>query len=57
MTRTFTSPAIAKEMARIYGNRTEHVNIELRHERAIKKYVFEIEDARKKPTVSKCKFR
>ena len=54
---TYTSPAIAKEVERIYGNKTEHVAIEMRHEQAIKRYIMEIEAARKKPAVSKCKFR
>lgn len=54
---TYTSPAIAKAVERLYGNKTEHVAIEMRHEQAIKRYVMEIETARKKPAVSRSKFR
>ncbi len=54
---TFTSPVIAKAVERIKGKKTEHIAIEMRHEKAIKKYVMEIETARNKPSVSKIKFR
>ena len=57
MERTFSSPAIAKEMKQIYGSRAEVVEIEIRHKKEIKKYVMEIEEAHKKAANSTLNFR
>lgn len=53
---TFTSPAIAEEMQRIYGSSTKVINIKIRHEEEVKKYVMGIEDAHKKAATSKLAF-
>ena len=52
----FSSPAIAKEMKRIYGSRTEVVRIDMRHEEEVRKYVMKIEEAHKKAAESKLTF-
>jgi len=57
MGHTFTSPAIAKEMARIYGDSTKVVKIEMRHEQEVKNYVMKIEKAHKKAAGSKLNFK
>jgi mannose/fructose-specific phosphotransferase system component IIA len=54
---TFSSPAIAKEMERIYGKNTKVVKIEMFHEEDVKKYVMKIEEAHKKAAESKLLFR
>ncbi len=53
---TFSSPAIAKEMKRIYGNRTKVVRIDMRHEEEVKKYVMKIEEAYRKAAESELTF-
>lgn len=53
---TFSSPAIAKKMERVYGNRTKRVTIELLHEKEVKDYVMSIEEAHKKAAKSKLTF-
>jgi hypothetical protein len=54
---TFSSPAIAKAMERVYGNSTKVVKIEMQHAEEVKKYVMEIEEAHKKAANSKLAFR
>lgn len=52
----FSSPAIAKEMKRIYGNKTKVVKIDMCHEEEVKKYVMKIEEAHKKAAESELTF-
>ena len=53
----FTSPAIAKEMERVYGNSAEVIKIKMRHEKEINGYVKKFEEAHKKTAKSKLSFR
>ena len=53
---TFSSPAIAKEMKKIYGSRAREVKIDMRHEEEVRKYVMKIEEAHKKAAESKLTF-
>ncbi len=53
----FSSPAIAKEMRKIYGSSTRVVQIDMRHEEEVRKYVMKIEEAHKKAAKSKLTFR
>lgn len=53
---TFSSPAIAKEMKRVYGSRAEEVKIEMRHEKEVKKYVMKIEEAHRRAADSELTF-
>jgi len=52
----FSSPAIAKEMKRIYGTSTKVVKIDMHHEEEVRKYVMKIEEAHKKAAESKLTF-
>ncbi|MBC8274232.1 MAG: hypothetical protein H8E40_04605 [Chloroflexi bacterium] len=54
--RTYSSPAIAREMKRTYGNSTKVVTIEMRHKEAVVNYVMKIEEAHKKAADSKLRF-
>lgn len=54
---TFSSPTIAKEMKRIYGNRAKMIKVQMRHEDAVKNYVMKIEEAHKRAAKSKLIFR
>ncbi|MFX1555030.1 MAG: hypothetical protein ACFFBV_13980 [Promethearchaeota archaeon] len=53
---TFSSPAIAKRMKRIYGDKTKEVKITLLHEKEVRDYVMSIEEAHKKAAKSKLTF-
>ena len=53
---TFSSPAIAEEMKRVYGDNAKVVKIDMRHEEEVRKYVMNIEEARKKAATSKLHF-
>lgn len=53
---TFSSPAIAKKMERVYGSSAKRVKIELLHEKEVKDYVMSIEEAHKKAAKSKITF-
>lgn len=53
----FSSPAIAREMQKIYGKKAKVVKIEMRHEDEVKNYVMKIEDAHRKAAKSKLLFR
>ena len=52
----FSSPVIANQMKRIFGNSIRVVKIEMRHEDVVKKYVMRIEEGRNKPATSKLPF-
>ena len=54
--RIYSSPAIAKEMMRVYGNQTKVIKVEMLHKDAIKNYVMKIEEAHQKAAHSKLKF-
>ena len=53
---TFSSPAIARAMKKIYGSSTKVVKIDMRHEEEVRKYVMKIEEAHKKAAESKLTF-
>ena len=53
---TFSSPEIAQEMQRVYGNKSSLVKITMRHEEEVKKYVMKIEEAHDKAANSKLSF-
>jgi hypothetical protein len=53
---TFSSPAIAKEIKRLYGDQAKMVQVELHHEEAVRTYVMKIEEAHKKAAKSKLRF-
>jgi hypothetical protein len=55
MEQQFSSPALAKEMERIFGHKTE-IKIQMKHEAEIKKYLVQTEDAYKKAAKSKLHF-
>ena len=52
----FSSPEIAQEMQRVYGNKSSLVKIRMRHEKEVKKYVMKIEEAHVKAANSKLAF-
>ena len=54
--RIYSSPAIAKEMKRLYGSDTKVVTIEMRHKKAVKDYVMKIEEAHKRAAKSTLRF-
>jgi hypothetical protein len=54
---TFSSPALAKEIQRIYGTKVKIVKIPLRHARTVNNYVMKIENGHKKAADSKINFR
>lgn len=56
MERTFSSPAIAKELQRKYGGSTRIVKIQMRHEGTVRRYIVGIEEAHKKAAKSKLSF-
>lgn len=56
MERTFSSPTIARELQRKYGETTRIVKIQMRHERTVRKYIMGIEEAHKKAAKSKITF-
>ena len=56
MERTFSSPDIAKELKKKYGNDTREVKITLYHGRAVNKFIQGIEEAHKKAKKSKLVF-
>jgi hypothetical protein len=53
---TFSSPALAKEIQRIYGQKAKIVKIPLRHGKAVRNYIMKIEDGHKKAAHSKLSF-
>jgi hypothetical protein len=53
---TFSSPAIAKKMERVYGSSAKKIKIELLHEKEVRDYVMSIEAAHKKAAKSKLTF-
>lgn len=55
--RKFSSPAIAREMKRIYGTRAKDVKIDQRDIEPVIKYVMKIEEGHKKAASSKLQFR
>ena len=56
MANKFSSPEIARELQRKYGEKTEAVKIEMHHEGAVRKYIIGIEDAHRKAAKSKLVF-
>jgi hypothetical protein len=56
MAKKFSSPGIARELQRKYGEKTEVVKIQMLHEGAVRKYIMGIEDAHKKAAKSKIVF-
>ena len=54
---TFSSPALIKEVQRIYGSKAKTLRIPLCHARMVKNYVMKIEDGYKKAAESKLNFR
>ncbi len=57
MAASFSSPAIGKKLQRKYAGSAKLINIDICHERAVRKYVMGIEDAHKKATKSTLVFR
>jgi hypothetical protein len=53
----FSSPALAKELQRLYGSKAKIVKIPLRHARTVNTYVMKIEEGHKKAAESKINFR
>ena len=52
----YSSPAIAKEMMRVYGKKTKTIKVAMLHKDVIQSYVMKIEEAHKKAANSKLKF-
>ena len=50
------SPAIAKEMLRVYGDKCKVIKVEMLYEEEVRKYVMGIEDAHKKAAHSTLHF-
>ncbi len=57
MPRKFSSPEIAKELERKYGEKTEVVKVRMHHEKIVRKYIIGIEKAHKRAAKSKLVFR
>jgi hypothetical protein len=55
MEQYYSSPALAKEMERIFGQKNE-VKIQMKHEGEIKKFLAQTEEAHKKAAKSKLHF-
>ncbi len=53
---TFSSPAIARKVARAYGTETRKVRIQLLHEQEVREYLKRIKAAHKKAAKSKLTF-
>lgn len=49
----FSSPAIAKEIQKRYGNKSKVIKINMRHEEEVKDFVMKIEKAHKNAANSK----
>jgi hypothetical protein len=56
MPNKFSSPEIARELQRKYGEKTEVVKVQMRHERAVRRYIVGFEDAQKRAAKSKLVF-
>jgi hypothetical protein len=56
-TTTFTSPKIAKEIARVFGSETKTFSVEMKHRRVVGDFVRKIEAAHKRAEKSKLVFR
>lgn len=52
----FSSPPIAEEIKRVYGDSAKVIKINMRHEEEVRKYVMNIEEARKKAATSRLHF-
>ena len=52
----FSSPAIAKEMKKIYGSKAKVIRIDMCHEDEVRKYVTQIEKAHRKAAGSTLDF-
>jgi len=49
----FTSPKIAKEMARVFGSETKTFSLQIQHRKVVGDFVRKIEDAHKRAEKSK----
>ncbi len=49
----FTSPEIAKEMARVFGSATKSFSLEIQHRKVVGDFVRKIEKAHKRAAKSK----
>lgn len=56
-TSTFTSPKIAKEIARVFGSEAKTFTVEMKHRRVVGDFVRKIEAAHKRAEKSKLVFR
>ena len=56
MEKGYSSPALAKEMERIYGSDTKVFKVQMQHEGEIKKYLMKTEEAHKRAAKSKLRF-
>ena len=54
---TFTSPKIAKEIARVFGHQARTSTVSLKHERVVGQFLRRIESAHKRAEKSKLVFR
>ena len=54
---TFTSPKIAREMARVFGSEAKTFTVEIKHRRVVGDFVRKIEAAHKQAEKSKLVFR
>lgn len=54
---TFTSPQIAKEIARVFGTEAKTFSVEMKHLREVGNFVRKIESAHKRAEKSKLVFR
>ncbi len=53
----FTSPKIAREMARVFGSEAKTFTVEIKHRRVVGDFVRKIEAAHKRAEKSKLVFR
>jgi hypothetical protein len=54
--RTFGSPEIAREMARMFGDQAKTISVEMKYEKEFGSFVRKIEDAHKQAGKSKLIF-
>lgn len=57
MERMYSSPGIAKEVQRVYGNKAKVVYVPMRHEQTVRRFVTKIEQAHKNAAKSRLVFK
>ncbi len=57
MEKMYSSPSIAKEVQRVYGDKAKVVDVPMRHEQTVRRFVTKIEQAHKDAAKSKLVFK